>query len=65
MTSNKLSALEFMQLDIDKLTSDFHQVRIYADLKIKISSRFQIIQILMNFEISVNYVSQMFLIKNE
>src|SRR5204862_7211588 len=32
MTSDTSSILEFMQIDIDKLISDFHQVRIYADL---------------------------------
>ena len=45
--------------------SDFYQVRIYADLEIKTLSEFQIIQILMNFEVSVNYVLQMFFIKNK
>ena len=64
MTSNKSSAFEFMQLDINKLTSDLYQVKIYTDLKIKISSRFQIIQVLMNSEVFVNYMSQIFLIKN-
>ena len=43
MTSDKSSILEFMQIDIDKLISDFHQVRIYADLKIKTLNEFQII----------------------
>ena len=43
ITLNKLSALELMQLDINKLTSDFHQVKIYTDLKIKILNKFQII----------------------
>ena len=54
-----------MQLDIDKLISDLHQIRIYTDLEIKILNRFQIIWILMNSEISVNYVLQMFFIKNK
>ena len=53
-----------MWLDIDKLISDLYQVKIYANLKIKILSEFQIIWILMNFEISVNYMLQMFLVKN-
>ena len=44
--------------------SDFYQVKIYTNLEIKISSRFQIIWILMNFEVSVNYMLQMFHIKN-
>ena len=53
-----------MWFNINKLTSDFHQIRIYTDLKIKILSKFQIIQILINFEIFINYMSQMFLVKN-
>ena len=64
MISDKSSALEFMQFDINKLISDFHQIRIYTDLKIKISSKLQIIQVLINFEIFINYVLQMFLVKN-
>ena len=43
MTSNKSLMLELMQLDINKLMSDLCQVKIYADLKMKISSKFQII----------------------
>ena len=39
MTSDKLLILELMWLDINKLMSDFHQIRIYTDLEIKISSR--------------------------
>ena len=64
MTLNKSSALELMQLNIDKFMSDFHQVRIYTNLKIKTLSRFQITQVLINSEISVNYTSQIFLVKN-
>ena len=65
MISNKLSILEFMQIDINKLTSNFHLMKIYANLKIKTLSRFQIIQILINSEIFINYVLQIFLVKNE
>ena len=65
MILNKSSVLELMQLNIDKLMSDFCQVRIYADLKIKILSKSQIIQVLIDFRISVNYMSQMFFIKNK
>ena len=65
MILNKLLTLEFMWLDIDKLISDFCQMRIYADLKIKILNESQITWILINSEVSVNYMSQMFLIKNK
>ena len=53
-----------MWFDIDKLTSDFYQVKIYINLKIKILSESQIIWILINSKIFVNYISQMFLVKN-
>ena len=64
MISDKLSVLEFIWFNIDKFTSDFHQVRIYIDLKIKTLSRSQITQVLIDSKIFVNYASQMFLIKN-
>ena len=64
MTLNKSLTLELMWFNIDKLMSDLCQVRIYADLEIKILNKFQIIWVLMNFEVFVNYMLQMFLIKN-
>ena len=63
--SDKSLTFKFIQIDINKLTSDFCQMKIYANLKIKILNEFQIIQVLMNFEVFINYVLQMFLIKNK
>jgi len=64
MTSDKSLMLELMQLDINKLMSDLCQIRIYTDLKMKTLSRFQITQVLIDSEVSVNYMLQMFLVKN-
>ena len=40
ITSDKLLMLELMQININKLTSDLCQIKIYADLEIKTSSKF-------------------------